>query len=90
MSNSTAEKIYRWASYAMLAAATVAFFATGRNVQLTLLLLVVAVYLRALMYRSRSLRYAEENEELRQMARQLTNMIDRNRRNQPSAEPKTK
>ncbi|MDO4217958.1 MAG: hypothetical protein Q4D03_07295 [Bacteroidales bacterium] len=72
MKKDTAAKIYEWASYIMLLGATVVFFLTSKNVQITLLILVVAVYLRALMYRARYKSYEEENETLKRDLRRLT------------------
>lgn len=65
MTNDTAAKIYEYGSYVLIVAATAVFFLMGKNVQLTLLVLVVAVYMRALMYRTKFKSAAEENEELK-------------------------
>ena len=78
MNSDTASKIYEWGSYVVILAATVLFFAlkgSPQRVSLTLIALVVAVYLRALMYRSR-LRAADgENEELKRDLRRLTALL---------------
>ena len=51
MDSKKAIKFYEWASYVLILAATAVFFLMEKNVSLTLLVLVVAVYLRVMMYR---------------------------------------
>ncbi len=81
MKKETAAKIYEWASYLLLLGATVVFFVTSKNVQLTLLVLVVAVYLRALMYRARYKSYEEENDTLKRDLRRLTAALKESEKN---------
>lgn len=75
MTDNTAAKIYEWGSYVLILAATVLFFAMDRNVNITLLVLVVAVYLRVMMYRTRSQSAIKENEELKSDLRRLTQLL---------------
>ena len=72
MSNDTAAKIYEWGSYILITGATLCFFLTGKRVELTLLVLVIAVYLRVMMYRTKYKAFEEENEELKADLRRLT------------------
>jgi len=75
MTDNTAAKIYEWGSYVLILAATVLFFALDRNVNITLLVLVVAVYLRVMMYRTRCQSAQKENEELKSDLRRLTQLL---------------
>lgn len=75
MSKETAMKIYEWASYILLLAATVVFFISGKNVDLTLIVLVCAVYMRVLMYRTKYRICEEENEEVKRDLRKLTALL---------------
>lgn len=78
MNSDTASKIYEWSSYILIVAATILFFVlkgTPLRINLTLITLVAAVYMRALMYRSRSRAADEENEELKRDLRRLTALL---------------
>lgn len=75
MTNDTATKIYEWASYVLIIGATIVFFVTHKNVDLTLLILVVAVYLRVMMYRTKYKACEEENEDLKKDLRRLTQVL---------------
>ncbi|MCQ2299264.1 MAG: hypothetical protein MJZ81_03980 [Bacteroidales bacterium] len=75
MDNNTASKIYEWGSYILIVAATLVFFLMDKNVQLTLLVLVIAVYLRVMMYRSRCKSFEDENDELKEDLRKLTQLL---------------
>ena len=75
MDSKKAIKFYEWASYVLILAATAVFFLMEKNVSLTLLVLVVAVYLRVMMYRSRYQAASEENEELKKDLRRLTQAL---------------
>ena len=79
MSSETAAKIYEWASYVLIVGATIFFFifkdTPALRLNLTLITLVVAVYMRALMYRSRNRDTESENEELKRDLRHLTALL---------------
>lgn len=79
MSSDTASKIFEWCSYILILGATTVFFLLKEmptlRINLTLIVLVVAVYMRALMYRSRLRGTNDENEELRRDLRRLTAML---------------
>ena len=75
MTDTTAAKIYEYGSYVLILAATAVFFFMDKNVELTLLVLVVAVYLRVMMYRTRFQGAAKENEELKSDLRRLTQAL---------------
>lgn len=81
MNNTTAAKIYEWGSYILILAATAIFFITGKKVDLTLLVLVLAVYMRVMMYRTRLKSYEEENEELKNDLRRLTQVLEQKSKN---------
>ncbi len=86
MTSSTAAKIYEWASYILIIGATVIFFLLKEvpqlRLNLTLILLVMAVYMRALMYRSRNRQLESDNEELRHDLRRLTALLAEKEHNQ--------
>lgn len=79
MSKDTASKIFEWCSYILILGATAVFFLLKEmpvlRINLTLIVLVVAVYMRALMYRSRLRGTSDENEELRRDLRRLTAIL---------------
>ncbi|MCR5423168.1 MAG: hypothetical protein K6E93_00190 [Bacteroidales bacterium] len=75
MNDNTAAKIYEWMSYVLIVGATVVFFVTGKKVDLTLLILVVAVYMRVMMYRTRLKSFESENQDLRNDLRKLTQLL---------------
>jgi amino acid permease len=79
MSSETAAKIYEWCSYILILGATLIFFFLKNEAQLrinlTLIVAMVAVYMRVMMYRSRNRDLQGENEDLRQDLRRLTAML---------------
>lgn len=79
MSSDTAAKIFEWCSYILILGATMVFFLLKDTpvlrINLTLIILVVAVYMRALMYRSKMRVANDENDELKRDLRQLTAML---------------
>ncbi len=75
MKRDTAAKIYEWASYVMLLAATAFFFIARERVSITLIVLMVSIFLRALMYRTRCKAYEEENSDLKRDLRRLTAVL---------------
>ena len=75
MKKDTAAKIYEWAPYVMLLGATAVFFIAHQRVDLTLIVLMVAIYLRALMYRTRYKAFEEENSDLKRDLRRLTAVL---------------
>ena len=74
MKEETKITVYKWVSYVLILAATVVFFIT-KNVDITLLVLVVAVYAHALMYRCKYNSCIQENEELKSDLRRLTSLL---------------
>lgn len=75
MSKSNASKLFEWLSYLFIAGATAAFFLTHKDVAITLLLLIIAVYMRALMYRTKYHICQEENEELMKDLKQAASLL---------------
>ena len=76
MEKSTLAKIYEWGSYVLIVAATVYFFASQKEVRITLLVIMLALFCRNMMYRTRYKMYEEENEELKVDLRRLTNLLE--------------
>lgn len=76
MEKSTLMKIYEWASYIMIVLATVYFFMSHKEVTVTLLGIMVALFFRNMMYRTRYKMFEEENEELKVDLRRLTNLLE--------------
>ncbi|MBQ1409053.1 MAG: hypothetical protein IIY87_04790 [Bacteroidales bacterium] len=80
MEKSTLSKVYEWASYIVIIAATVFFFVFDKTsymrLPLTLLGIVVALFFRNMMYRTRYKIFEEENEELKVDLRRLTNLLE--------------
>ena len=76
MTHKTALTIYEWISYLLIAGATVIYFALKeRGIALTLVVLVLAVFMRMMMERTRRKACEEENEELRNDLRRLTQLL---------------
>ncbi len=76
MSNQTKLKIFEWASYILIIGATVIYFALRPNgMALTLVVLVLAIFMRLLMERTRRSACEEENEELKNDLRRLTQLL---------------
>lgn len=75
MNNNKLSVLFEWCSYVLIVVATVLFFATHKNVPITLLMLLVAVYCRVIMYRYRFLAADEENERLRTDLHRLTLLL---------------
>lgn len=76
MSHTTAIKIYEYASYALIIGATVIYFTLKtQGVQLTLLVLALAIFCRWMMDRHRYKACEQENDELRADLRRLTQLL---------------
>ncbi|MBR6292729.1 MAG: hypothetical protein IKR33_07995 [Bacteroidales bacterium] len=76
MSHTTAVKIYEYASYALIIGATVIYFTLKtQGVQLTLLVLALAIFCRWMMDRHRYKACEQENDELRADLRRLTQLL---------------
>ena len=76
MEKSTLVKIYEWVSYLMIVAATVYFFVSHKEVTITLFAIMLALFFRNMMYRTRYKMFEEENEELKVDLRRLTNLLE--------------
>lgn len=76
MEKTTQAKIYEWLSYLLIVGATVYFFVTGKEVKITLLGIILALFCRNMMYRVRYKMFEEENEELKVDLRRLTNLLE--------------
>ncbi|MBP5189916.1 MAG: hypothetical protein J6031_03255 [Bacteroidales bacterium] len=76
MEKSTQIKIYEWASYALILAATIYFFVSGKEVTITMFGIVLALFCRNLMCRTRLKMVEEENEEMMVDLRRLTNLLE--------------
>ncbi len=76
MEKTTLSKIYEWASYLLIVGATVYFFVSDKEVKITLLGIILALFFRSLMYRTRYKIFEEENEELKVDLRRLTNLLE--------------
>lgn len=88
MEKSTLAKVYEWASYVLIVGATVYYFVSGKEVQITLIVLFLAVFARNLMYRTRYKLFEEENEELKVDLRRLTNLLEVAKKNENSESKK--
>lgn len=76
MTHKTALKIYEWASYILIIGATVLYFVyKSRGINLVLLVLVVAVFMRLMMERTRFKACEEENDELKADLRRLSQVL---------------
>ncbi len=71
-------KIYEWVSYVLIAAATAIYFLLRSQgaaaLNLTLVVLVLAVFCRLMMERTRRQASDAENEELKEDLRRLTQL----------------
>lgn len=76
MEKSTLSKIYEWASYVLIIGATVYFFVNHKEPLLTLVIIMLALFCRNFMYRTRYKMFEEENEELKVDLRRLTNLLE--------------
>lgn len=76
MEKSTQSKLYEWASYLLIVAATVYFFVSDKEVTITMFGIVLALFCRNMMYRVRYKMFEEENEELKVDLRRLTNILE--------------
>lgn len=79
-------KIYEWVSYILLLGATVVFIVLRSKTPtlattLTLIILVVAMFVRMMMERSRRKSYEEENESLKADLRHLTALLRKEKQN---------
>lgn len=76
MTHKTALKIYEWASYILILAATVVYFIfKARGVDLVLIILVIAVFMRLMMEKTRYKACEEENDEFKDDLRRLTQLL---------------
>ena len=76
MSHKTALKIYEWASYILLLGATVVYFwLKTQGVAIVLIILILAVFMRLMMERTRFRACEDENDELRADLRRLTQLL---------------
>ena len=71
MDSKTAINIYKWVSYVLLAGATAVYFLT-KKADMTLMVLTLAVFVYALMFRTRAQMLENENNELTEDLRKLT------------------
>ena len=78
MEKSTLAKVYEWASYVLIVASTVFYFVWKQpmRLEITLLGIVLAMFCRSMLYRTRNRMYEEENEELKVDLRRLTNLLE--------------
>ena len=76
MEKSTQAKIFEWASYVFIIAATVYFFVSHKEVTLTLMGILLALFCRNMMYRTRYKMFEDENEEMKVDLRRLTNLLE--------------
>ncbi|MBR1798840.1 MAG: hypothetical protein IJ761_02945 [Bacteroidales bacterium] len=82
MSHKTALRIYEIASYVLIIAATVVYFAMRQQrLTLTLLILVLAIAMRMMMERHRYKACEEENDQLRDDLRRLTRLLAEEKKN---------
>jgi hypothetical protein len=56
--------------------ATVYFFVSGKEVTITMMGIVLALFCRTMMSRTRCKMFEEENEELKVDLRRLTNLLE--------------
>lgn len=80
MDKSTLAKLYEWASYIIIVATTVFYFVFDKlspmRLPITLLGIIIALFFRNMMYRSRYKMFEDENEELKVDLRRLTNLLE--------------
>lgn len=76
MDKSTLAKIYEWASYILILGATVYYFFIDKNASITLCIIMLALFSRNFMYRTRYKLFEAENEELKVDLRRLTNLLE--------------
>lgn len=90
MEKSTVAKIYEWASYVLIVASTVFYFVWKQpmRLEITLLGIVLAMFCRSMLYRTRNQMYEAENEELKVDLRRLTNLLEVEKRKHAAADVK--
>lgn len=76
MDKNTQAKLYEWASYLLIIGATAYFFVSHKEVTITMMFIVLALFCRNMMYRVRYKMFEEENEELKVDLRRLTNLLE--------------
>ncbi len=76
MEKSTQAKIYEWASYLLIIGATVYFFVSGKELTITMMGIILALFCRTMVSRTRCRMFEEENEELKVDLRRLTNLLE--------------
>ena len=77
MNYNTRVKIFEYASYVLILAATVYCFIPSHSAFLTMALLLVSVVMRLLMERTRRKAFEEENDELKADLRRLTALLEK-------------
>ncbi|MBQ7279534.1 MAG: hypothetical protein IJR13_02255 [Bacteroidales bacterium] len=76
MTHKTALKIYEWASYLLIVGATLIYiFLKAEGVVLTMLVLVLAMFMRMMMERTRRKACEDEIDELQNDLRRLTRLL---------------
>ncbi|MBQ7062604.1 MAG: hypothetical protein IJM88_04885 [Bacteroidales bacterium] len=90
MEKSTVAKIYEWASYVLIVASTVFYFVWKQpmRLEITLLGIVLAMFCRSMLYRTRNQMYEAENEELKVDLRRLTNLLEVEKRKHAAGDGK--
>ncbi|MBR1851266.1 MAG: hypothetical protein IJ789_07850 [Bacteroidales bacterium] len=89
MSHKTALKIYEWASYILLVAATVVYFwLKSQGVSIVLIILILAVFMRLMMERTRFRACEEENDQLQADLRRLTQLLAEEKKKHQNAQSK--
>ncbi len=68
--------MYEWASYLLIIGSTVYFFVSHKEVTLTMMGIILALFCRTMMSRVRCRMFEEENEELKLDLRRLTNLLE--------------
>ena len=76
MEKSTQAKIYEWASYLLIIGATVYFFVSGKELTITMMGIILALFCRTMVSRTRCRMFEEENDELKVDLRRLTNLLE--------------
>lgn len=76
MTHNTALKIYEWGSYLLIVGATILYFVLKeRGIALVLVVLVLAIFMRLMMERTRRKACEDEIDELQGDLRRLTRLL---------------
>ena len=90
MEKTTLAKVYEWASYIIIIAATVFYFVFDKTslmrLPITLLGIILALFFRNMMYRTKYKLFEDENEELKVDLRRLTNLLEIEKKKKGSGE----